>query len=208
MGKRGRGSGQKPAMTPEEIAELEPLYRTAEGHRIAKRLSTKPCLPPEKIVALEQDDEKRAFIAKTINNMTELWRLGLSQPVQDDEQLCERLTWLFERCAETQQLVTIEKMGLAIGYSTDTLKDWRLGRSPGFSPATKAIVKQAMLMIQTMDADLAQEGRIQPVVYLFRAKNFYNMTDRQEVVVTPNNPLGDVQSASTIEAKYDELPDA
>ena len=56
-----------------------------------------------------------------------------------------------------------------------------------------------------MDAELAQEGKIQPVVYMFRAKNYYGMKDQQDVVVTPNQ-AGDFQDRATIEAKYAELP--
>ena len=49
-----------------------------------------------------------------------------------------------------------------------------------------AFIKKAKNTIATMDAELAQEGKIQPVVYMFRAKNYYGMKDQQEVVVTPN----------------------
>ena len=80
------------------------------------------------------------------------------------------------------------------------------GVKKGFSPNTANILKKAKNLIASMDAELAQEGKIQPVVYMFRAKNFYGMTDKQEVVVTPNNPLGDSPDASTIAQKYAELP--
>jgi hypothetical protein len=56
-----------------------------------------------------------------------------------------------------------------------------------------------------MDAELAQEGKIQPVVYMFRAKNYYGMKDQQDVVVTPNQARN-LPDRATIEAKYAELP--
>ena len=56
-----------------------------------------------------------------------------------------------------------------------------------------------------MDAELAQEGKIQPVVYMFRAKNYYGMKDQQDVVLTPNTN-SDYQDPATIAAKYEELP--
>lgn len=208
-----KGNNPRPGLdpaTPEEIAEAMPDAIKKFQHKAEALVSddgrrTNP--PNMQIRKLEVDDEKRAFIAKTTQNMLELWRLGMAHPVQNDQEICERLDWLFARCAETQQLVTVEKIGLALGYATDTIKDWRNGRKPGFSPATKQILRTAMQLIAAADADLANEGKIQPVVYLFRAKNFYGMADQQEVVITPNNPLGDAQDARTIEAKYSELPD-
>lgn len=202
-------AGLNPA-TPEEIADMEPaamakFINSAEA--LVSEDGRRTNAPQMQIQKLEVDDQKREFIAKTTANMLELWRLGMAHPVQNDDEICERLDWLFARCAETQQLVTVEKIGLALGYATDTLKDWRTGRRPGFSPQTKDIMKAAMQLIAASDADLANEGKIQPVVYLFRAKNYYGMSDQQEVVITPNNPLGDAQDARTIEAKYSELPD-
>ena len=67
-------------------------------------------------------------------------------------------------------------------------------------------LKKAKNLIASLDAELAQEGKIQPVVYMFRAKNFYGMQDKQEVVVTPNNPLGDSPDQATIAQKCAELP--
>ena len=53
---------------------------------------------------------------------------------------------------------------------------------------------------------MVTNGAMNPVVYIFRSKNFYDMRDQTEVVVTPNNPLGDVVSVEEIEEKYAELP--
>jgi hypothetical protein len=57
-----------------------------------------------------------------------------------------------------------------------------------------------------MDAELAAEGRIQPVVYLFRSKNFYGMKDQQEMVVTPNQNLSDTD-IQNVANKYKALPE-
>ena len=48
------------------------------------------------------------------------------------------------------------------------------------------VVKNAKEFIATLEAELARDGEINPTVYIFRAKNHFGMTDKQEVVVTPN----------------------
>ena len=92
----------------------------------------------------------------------------------------------------------------AIGYHRNYVLEIEAGHVPGFSPATKDIIRQAKQILASIDAELAQEGKTQPVVYMFRAKNFYGMKDQQDVVVTPNTVHQ--SDPATIEAKYDELP--
>jgi hypothetical protein len=51
---------------------------------------------------------------------------------------------------------------------------------------------------------LVAEGKIPQVTYIFRAKNYYGMRDQQEVVLTPNNPLGDEASDKDLKNRYIE----
>lgn len=162
--------------------------------------------PNARMKLLEQDDEKRAFVAKAIENNLVFFNVGLS-PVKSDEELCDRLNWFFTQCAETQQLPNVEKMANCLGYHRNTLNDWELGNSGGFSPATAGIIKKAKQILASIDAELAQEGKTQPVVYMFRAKNFYGMRDQQDLVVSPGHNTIDNVDAATIEAKYAELPE-
>ena len=155
---------------------------------------------------LEQDDDKRAFIGKALSNILAVSK-AFDEPVKTDEELSSRLRWFFENCAETQQLPTVEKMCLAIGYPRETVFEMIKGIRKGVGPNTADILMQAKNLIASLDAELAQEGKIQPVVYLFRSKNYYGMKDQQEMVLTPNNKMGDFQTREALEAKYAELPE-
>lgn len=174
-----------------------------------RNLPTAPPLdgaPTTQLKKLEQDDDKRVFIGKTLHNILQISK-AFDEPVRTDEALIARLGWFFEKCAESQQLPTVEKMCLAIGWPRETVFEIINGIHRGFSNDTADILKKAKNLIASLDAELAQEGKIQPVVYLFRAKNYYGMRDQQEMVLTPNNRLNDYQDASTIQAKYAELPE-
>ena len=163
--------------------------------------------PNARMQLIEQDDEKRAFVAKAIENNLVFFNAGIQNKVANDDELCERLNWFFSECARTQQVPNVEKMANAIGYHRSTLNDWENGVQNGFSPATKDIIKQAKQILASIDAELAQEGKTQPVVYMFRAKNFYGMRDQQDVVLTPNTGGLETADKATIEAKYAELPE-
>lgn len=161
-------------------------------------------LPNAQLKKIEQDDDKRVFIGKALNNILAVSK-AFDAPPRSDEELCDRLDWFFHVCKETNQLPTVEKLCLALSWSRQYVHDLETGNRKGFSPATADIIKKAKNLIASLDAELAQEGKIQPVVYMFRAKNYYGMKDQQEVVVSPNT-TNDYADPTTIQQKYDELP--
>lgn len=188
--------GRKPKPPVEDVLEKDALVLSKASLAV----------PQNGIKILEQDDDKRDFIAKSLSNILEINR-AFEAPVQTDEELIQRLEWFYESCVTTRQLPTVEKMCLAIGYPREAVFEMINGIRKGFGENTSRILSNAKNLIASLDAELAQEGKIQPVVYLFRAKNFYNMADKQEMVLTPNNRLSDYQDVATIEAKYAELPE-
>lgn len=203
--KRGRG---RPPLTAEEKKQRAEAKKNlpsvpAENHPDYGK-GGKYNFPNARMQLIEQDDEKRAFVAKAVENNLVFFNKGIYEKVSSDEELCERLNWFFSECARTQQIPNVEKMSNALGYHNRTLLDWENGRLKGFSPATGEIIRQAKQILASIDAELAQEGKSQPVVYMFRAKNFYGMKDQQDVVVTPNTGNVDLE---TIEARYEELPE-
>ena len=77
----------------------------------------------------------------------------------------------------------------------------------GFSGSlVTEIIKKAKQILASMDAELAAEGKIQPVVYMFRSKNFYEMRDSQELVLTPNTQRLSDSDYQEIAEKYKQLP--
>ena len=102
-------------------------------------------------------------------------------------------------------MVTVEKMCLALGYARTTVFDWENGRH--CSLARSDMIKKAKDLIATTDAEMAAEGKINPVVYIFRAKNYFGMKDQQDITIRPDNPYGDQRDAATIAKEYDALPE-
>ena len=52
------------------------------------------------------------------------------------------------------------------------------------------MIKKAKEILAGIDAKLVSQGKIPQITYIFRAKNFFGLSDKQEIVVTPNQPLG------------------
>lgn len=66
------------------------------------------------------------------------------------------------------------------------------------------MIKKAKQILAGIDAKLVSQGKIPQITYIFRAKNFFGMTDKQEVVLTPNNPLGAETPPEELQKKYIE----
>lgn len=66
------------------------------------------------------------------------------------------------------------------------------------------MIKKAKEILAGIDAKLVSQGKIPQVTYIFRAKNFFGMKDQSEVVLTPNNPLGDQRTPEELQQQYIE----
>lgn len=134
--------------------------------------------------------------------MKEILHNANKKPVKSDKECEERLAEYFLWCAEHGVRPTVEEMALAVGYSASTLWDWENGRSQ--SAYRSELVKKAKALIQTFDAKAVIQGGLNPLVYFFRAKNYYGMKDQQDIVVSPSQtPLGDEVNAEELKKKLD-----
>lgn len=149
-------------------------------------------------------DEDRALVSRLLTEALVEYR----QPkVKSDEELTERINDYYSRCAETGQTPTVEELYLSTGYAISTVKDWESGRHKGFSPETAAIIKKAKGFMQTFDAKLVVSGKLNFLAYCFRAKNYYGMVDKQEMVLTPNQPQIEGLTPEQLQQKYIEASD-
>lgn len=124
--------------------------------------------------------------------------------VKTDEECAERLNEFFTRLNETGEIPTVEKMCLALGTVRQTVWDWEQGTKGN---VRADMIKMAKEILAAMDAELVSRGKIPQVTYIFRAKNFFNMRDQSELVLTPNNPLGTDIPAEQIAETYKQLPE-
>lgn len=124
--------------------------------------------------------------------------------VQSDDECADRLNEFFKRINETGEIPTVEKMCLALGTVRQTVWDWEQG-SKGKTRAD--IIKKAKEILAALDAELVSNNKIPQVTYIFRAKNFYQMADKSEVVLTPNNPLESADPTQTRNKYIQALPE-
>ena len=176
-------------MTDNELVEV--------GKKITKGRGGKNNFPSSK-VAVETEEDKQ-LVSKLLSEVL----VEYKQPkVKSDEELAERLNDYFMRCAARGQVPTVEEMCMSTGYTYATCYDWEVGRNKGFSSETSNIIKKAKEMLKTFDAKLVISGKLNFLAYCFRAKNYYGMVDKQEMVLTPNNSNDSDYNAEDIKKRY------
>lgn len=134
-------------------------------------------------------DEKRNFAAQTIGILRRSWKMP---KVNSNRELMDRIDEYFEMIEGRAVPPTVEEMALYCGYTSKTFSDWVTGRNNGFSDlecgfSTSDIAKKSREFLHAFDAVMAETGRINFLAYCFRSKNYYGMTDKQEVIVTAND---------------------
>jgi hypothetical protein len=50
-------------------------------------------------------------------------------------------------------------------------------------------------------SDMVMDGKINPITWIFYAKNYFGMKDQQDLVITPNNALQPTMSMEEIAEK-------
>lgn len=156
------------------------------------------------------DPEKAEIISNTIKINLIFRELGKTRPTNTTE-LINRIDQFFYKCNEYSTFPTVEKMCLSLGISRQTVWDWVSGRTqctmirqmPG-DPTAADILTSAKDFISSNDADLVSAGKIPVVSYIFRSKQFYGFTDRQEVVVTPQD--NNIRPSLTMEEIAASMP--
>lgn len=151
-------------------------------------------VPPE-----DPDDVRQA-----LTECLRWYKQGMTPAATDDE-IEQRTINFFEYCIENGERPTVEKYALALGYVRTTINDWERGNHA--SPRRSDIIKKAKEFLASYDAAMTTQGKMNPVVYIFRGKNYYGMKDQQDVVLTPNTGLAADIQPEDVAQKYAELPE-
>lgn len=132
------------------------------------------------------------------------YRRGNDSPCTNDEEVQDRVDEYILECYQTGQRMTVEKLALALGVTRETLHSWETGATQ--SKRRSDIIKRAKDTIASYDADMVTSGKMNPVPYIFRAKNYYGMKDQQEITIEPKQSTTYDLAEEDIK-KFAELPE-
>ena len=124
--------------------------------------------------------------------------------ISDPEQVKERIGMYFQHCADNDRKPQIVGMCNWLGIDRKTLWNWLNGELR--SDTHLHVIKKAVSMIEEQWADYMQNGKINPASGIFLAKNWYGYKDVADVVVTPNNPIQDLNAEDARKRLIDAIP--
>lgn len=149
---------------------------------------------PDKAINISPGD-----MGKYMNNALEIFNLP---PIDTDdaEAVGVRLGEYFTICGKNGMKPSVAGMAMALGISRITLWEWVTTGRKG-AEVTNTLKRGYQLLNQVME-DYMQNGQINPVAGIFLMKNNFNYRDQQEMVVTPNTPLGELRNTEDLRQKY------
>lgn len=126
--------------------------------------------------------------------------------ISDPAQVQQRITDYFDYCFQNDRKPQLVGMANWLGVSRDTLNTWKRGEYR--SETHSDIIKKAVDVLEEIWADYMQNGKINPASGIFLGKNFFGYKDVQDVIVTPNNPLENLNGDQARKRYQDALPES
>lgn len=166
---------------------------TEVGKQVTKR--KRPDLSEKQSVHTEPGDNRK-YILHSLR-LAELPKLNLTSV----EEVTQRIKDYFTICADDDMKPSVAGLALAMDIDRRYLWEIREGLK-GKNPAVADTIKKAMKILDLQMVDYMQNGKINPVSGIFLMKNNFGYADKQEVVLTPNNPLGDTKDTKELEEQY------
>ena len=123
--------------------------------------------------------------------------------MNNEKEVAQRVIDYFTICSEDDMKPSVAGLALAMDIDRRYLWEIREGRK-GKNTEVADTLKKAMKVLDLQMVDYMQNGTINPVSGIFLMKNNFGYADKQEVVLTPNNPLGDTKDTKELEERYIE----
>lgn len=124
--------------------------------------------------------------------------------ISDINQCEERAKQYFSYCIDNDCRPNLVGLCNWLGISRDTLHNWRNGDTR--STTHSDFFKKCQTIMEEITVSLLLDGKVNPAAGIFILKNHNGYKDNQDITITPNNPIADVNPADIVQ-KYDELPD-
>lgn len=178
---------------------------------MARTVGAKDTKPRQKAAAGSKPSDKSPIIQDHNPDLPEGYntrRIRFMQAIlptepldrDDVEEMERRFAFYLEMCAQWDMKVGNMAAYAAIGIDKADAYEWS-NRNLG-NPARTAFIKKVQKVCAMYREGLMQDGKVNPVTGIFWQKNYDGMKDQTEMVLTPNNPLGEQKDMKALEQKY------
>lgn len=173
------------------------MFDDEEDNRPVKRKSKMPQDNRPKT------DKDRELAKKVLKFNLDVMQIGNEKP-KTPEELQDRFVDYLTLCSNNGMPPTVEGLALCSGWCRTVFYEICEGRQ---SVQFTNVAKRAKDYVCNYDAAMASIGKVNAPVYIFRAKNFYNMKDVQEIQAVPVQDATKPQNETEILNALPEAPD-
>lgn len=125
--------------------------------------------------------------------------------ISDPKQVEQRIGEYFQHCADCDRRPQVVGMCNWLGISRQTMNEWLRGEVRKDTHGD--IIKKAYSFLEEMWAEAMLTNRLNPATGCFIGKNWYQYSDTQQIIVTPNNPLQGLDAESARQRLMEGIPD-
>lgn len=189
---------KRPRGRPKGSKDSSPRDTTASVQNLVKARENSPIMQGQTLAIPEEYNARRIRFMQMILP---------TEPVDcnDVAEMERRFSRYLELCAQWGMKVGNMAAYASIGITKDDAYEWTTRRTS--NPARYAFIKKVQQVCALYREGLMEDGKVNPVTGIFWQKNYDGLKDQQEVVLTPNNPLGEAQNAEQLKQKYLESAD-
>lgn len=165
---------------------------------LAEKESRKVRRRPDSTVQAEPGDNTR-FTQHTMN-------IFMLEPVDlsNADQVKQRILDYFDICQQDDMKPGVADFAFALGISRQALWNIVTGKTVK-PPDVIDLLKRAYYALNAQLENFASNGKVNPVTFIFLAKNHFSYQDKQEIEVSANQ--SDAESPDQLTAKYaDAIP--
>lgn len=200
---------KKPKSTETQVVELVAKqnnpYRDENGARLQKYRRFREGRDFEAV----EPDEMTVLCNMAIQNIEMYAKnelIGRPRKYETVESFIESATGYLEYIRDANNdgvkvIPDIEGLCSYMGISRTALFDWQTSRPGSYSNAIKSVLN----FMASFKKQLALKGKIPPLTFATDFNNNHGYTQKQEVVVTPNAPLGS-ENPDAAQQLIGELP--
>lgn len=123
------------------------------------------------------------------------------------DQIAERIDQYHLFCIDHDMKPDMSGLAMALGVSTKTVWAWENGVDSNKPMAVRKAIKKGRQMNEILLAQMTLNGKVNPVTAIFLLKNNHGYKDQQDVVITPNNPLQNMDAEGARQRILDALPE-
>jgi hypothetical protein len=136
-------------------------------------------------------------------NLSDFGPIDINDPDAVENRVRQALTYMIEHDMKP----TVESLALA--FNTNRMQLWRWANNVecgNIPERSRYAIKKAYSIMNQLLAQTMADGKINPVAAIFLLKNNHSYKDQTDVVVTPNNPMRDLDADAARKRLIDAIP--